>query len=116
MSPQCRPTFVPPCAFGRHLSNEATDEAVSCTVGSKFTCPSGFHCTFSLPNNASFCCPAPPATPAAPPGSIKQIPAEEDGRLPSICEMMKEIADGRKPAEPGYNLILKNPRCTPQVN
>jgi hypothetical protein len=30
--------------------------------------------------------------------------------------MMKEIADGRKPAEPGYNLILKNPRCTPQVN
>lgn len=105
MSPQCRRTFVPPCAFGRHLSNEATDEAVSCTVGSKFTCPSGFHCTFSLPNNASFCCPA------APLGS-KQIPPEEDGRLPSICEMMKEIADGRKPAEPGLNLILKNPRLS----
>ena len=29
--------------------------------------------------------------------------------------MMKDIADGRKPAEPSYNLILKNPRRNAQV-
>lgn len=111
MSPQCRRIFVPPCAFGRHLSNEATEEPVSCTVGSKFACPSGYHCSFSVPNNASYCCPAA----ASSVSGSKQVLPEEDGRLPSICEMMKEIADGRKPAEPGYNLILKNPRCTAQV-
>ncbi|XP_045033793.1 LOW QUALITY PROTEIN: uncharacterized protein LOC116929499 [Daphnia magna] len=111
MTPQCRRIFVPPCAFGKHLNNEATEEPVSCTVGSKFACPSGYHCSFSVPNNASYCCPA-----AASSGGSKKkiVMAEDDGRLPSICEMMKEVADGRKPAEPGYNLVLKNPRCTPQ--
>lgn len=109
MIPKCQRTFVPPCAFGRHLTNEATQEPVSCTVGSKFACPSGHHCTFSVPNNASYCCPEASVT------VNKKVIPEEDGRLPSICEMMKDIADGRKPAEPGYNLILKNPRCTPQV-
>lgn len=109
-SPQCQRIFVPPCAFGRHLSNEATDEPVSCTVGSKFACPSGFHCTFSTPNNSSYCCPEASAS-----VNSKKVIPEEDGRLPSICEMMKDIAEGRKPAEPGYNLILRNPRCTAQV-
>ena len=108
--PQCRRIFVAPCAFGRYLTNEATDEAVSCTVGAKFACPSGYHCSFSTPNNFSFCCPE--ASSAA---VSKVVIPEEDGRLPSICEMMKDIADGRKPAEPGYNLILKNPRCDAKV-
>ncbi len=110
LTPQCRRIFVAPCAFGRYLTNEATDEAVSCTVGAKFACPSGYHCSFSTPNNASFCCPE--ASPVV--VSKHEIP-EEDGRLPSICEMMRDIAQGRKPAEPGYNLILKNPRCNAQV-
>ena len=111
--PECRRIFVPPCAFGDHLTNEATGEPVGCTasessVSSKFACPSGYHCTFSLPNNASYCCPAP----------VKDTQArtpEEDGRLPSICEMMKQVADGKRTPEAGYQVVIKNPRCTHQV-
>ena len=100
---------MPPCAFGRHLVNEATDEPVRCQVDTKFACPSGFHCSYSLPNNASFCCPE--ASAAKQKVSLEE---NQEGRLPSICEMMKAIAEGRQSAEPGYSLILKNPRCTPQ--
>lgn len=106
--PECRRIFIPPCAFGQHLTNEATGEPVSCQLNTKFACPSGYHCTSSLPNNASYCCPAQVAKSSA------RIP-EEDGHLPSICEMMKEVADGKREPEPGYNLVIKNPRCTKQV-
>ncbi len=106
--PECRRIFVPPCAFGEHLSNDATGEPISCQVNTKLACPNGYHCSFSIPNNASYCCPAPA------PKTTARIP-EEDGRLPSICEMMKEVADGKREPEPGYKPIHKNPRCTDQV-
>ena len=106
--PECRNVFVPPCAHGHHLTNQATDEAIQCTVGSKFACPTGYHCTYSLPNNASYCCPE------AGPVSKHDIP-EIDGRLPSICEIMRDVAEGRRQAESGYRLALKTPRCNAKV-
>ena len=108
LHPQCRPVFVPPCAFGQHLTNEATGEAVDCshhhTPNVKFACPSNYHCSYSIPNNASYCCPQQQVTVAA-----KEHP--DQGRLQSICEMYREISHGRRLPEPGHHLVIKQPRC-----
>lgn len=108
--PQCRKIFIPPCAFGNHLTNAVTDIAVTCELDTKFGCPSGYHCVESLPNSASYCCPD------APNANISSVDLEyETGRLPSVCEIMRDISEGRRKAEPGYSLTIKKPRCTPQV-
>jgi len=108
LHPQCRKIFIPPCAFGQHLTNAVTESAVTCEVDTKFGCPSGYHCVDSIPNSASYCCP----------DMVKaNVSAEldaDEGRLPSICEIMKDIAEGRRNSEPGHSLTIKKPRCTQQ--
>ena len=108
--PQCRKIFIPPCAFGGHLTNAVTNTAVTCKLDAKFGCHSGYHCVESLPNSESYCCPD------APNANVTSVELDyETGRLPSICEMMKDISEGRRKAEPGFSLTIKKPRCTPQV-
>ena len=109
--PVCKPIFVPPCAHGKHLTNLANDEPINCQLGAKFGCPSGYNCFRSDANDANFCCPEPP------PAGNERDSDVGDGFLPSICQLLKDAAaQGLRTNEPGYQLALKNPRCTPQVS
>ena len=104
--------LVAPCAFGKHLTNLATDEPVHCNASAgKFACPLGYNCVHSLPNDATFCCPLPPNTTTSAVDS-----SSDDGMLPSICEIFRDAAQGIRSVEPGYQLAIKNPRCNADVN
>lgn len=106
-APTCKAIFVAPCAFGRHLTQASAEDAVHCNVDDPSSCPTGYRCAFSAPNSATFCCPQP--EPAA--NNVTADTKEDDGRLPSICEVMRS-----QTKRPGYSLAIKNPTCTADVS